>query len=185
MLLRSSFAFGSVIILQTKWNHVCCPNRCNVRDLGGSEAEGGGDCVWVLPILQHKAFVFSQGQIMTSGEVAQAKWLPPADMTATPTVWHTHINMYHDHRSPASTMKYTGSVFLKSIKLNQCNKLIVAHLFLYTVCQSLPTLCIMNQISVQQTIVSTVVTLTSSVVMVWMHQLRKRWTEKACPQKGN
>lgn len=56
------------------------------RNLGGSEAEGGGGGVRLLPVLQHHTFVFSQGQVVTGGQVAQAEGLPPPDVTPTPAV---------------------------------------------------------------------------------------------------
>lgn len=52
--------------------------------LRSSEAEGGGDSVRPLPVLQDQTPVLCQSQIMTRSEVTQPKGLPPADVAPTP-----------------------------------------------------------------------------------------------------
>lgn len=79
---------------RSSWQKVGINSSClyifTVR-VGGSyltcsEAEGGGDCVRPLPVLQDQTPVLSQSQIMTRGEVTQPKGLPPADVASTPAV---------------------------------------------------------------------------------------------------
>lgn len=68
--------------------------------LRSSEAEGGGDGVGPLLVLQHQPLVLSQGKVVTGGQVPQSEGLTPADVAPTPTVkvtmdirTHPHIKM--------------------------------------------------------------------------------------------
>lgn len=53
----------------------------NLRRL---KAESSGFGVWILSVLQDQSTVFSQGQIVSSGEVAKAERLAPSNMAAAP-----------------------------------------------------------------------------------------------------
>lgn len=61
-------------------------------NLRGSEAEGGGDSVGPLPVLQHQPPVLGQGQVVTGGQVPQSERLTPADVAPTPAVKEGRTN---------------------------------------------------------------------------------------------
>lgn len=59
---------------------------CACPNLRGSEAEGGGDGVGPLPVLQHQPPILRQGQVVTGGQVPQSEGLAPADVAPAPAV---------------------------------------------------------------------------------------------------
>ena len=74
-----------------------CPN------LGGSEAEGGGDGVGALPVLQHQPPVLGEGQVVTGGQVPQSEGLSPADVAPAPAVKVTDVHRNEARRGKKLT----------------------------------------------------------------------------------